>query len=99
MQISFQENRLKETVTTYLENIGSEFQNAKLFKSYEDFTDLCTFDVEIEFETVLTEDLVIEKLKTFIPKIKKSVYGFGFLNQYGDIEKLPIHIHVYARQF
>jgi hypothetical protein len=108
-EITFLNNDLKEKVERFIEEIEREFPKAELFKSFERFPPveiqdnvipvLFSFDAEVLLDEPISENLLIEKLRKFVPKIDKPLYGFGFLSGYDQLENFPIHLHLYARQF
>jgi hypothetical protein len=109
MEITFLNIDLKEKVEKFIEEVKREFPKAELFKSFERFPPveiqdsvipiLFSFDVEVLLDEPISENILIEKLQKFVPKIDKPLYGFGFLSGYDQIENFPIHLHLYARQF
>lgn len=109
MSITYQDFGIKSEVENFIDSIKNEFPKSKVHKFGGNFPpieglDLSSymffdFDVEIILDEILDKKIVIDKLRNHIPNLNESIYGFGCLSHYGNIENLPIHIHLYARQF
>jgi hypothetical protein len=109
LYVSFQDYGIKESVEKFISEITNEFENSECHKIISYFPPvegldlslytLFTFEIECILKKPVSKNDFIEKMEKFIPAIKEPIYGFGYLGQYGSNKNLPIHIHLYARQF